>query len=128
MKVFVWLSSVVCLTAVAQAQTTKQTRTPVSGAEVAQMRDTISSCLRKHWRLPKTGQSVLVTVRWELGKDGKLLGSPRIVGQETTPDIMPSAKQAIRAVRACEPFKLPAARYQVWKTITWDFDPTMTGN
>jgi len=115
--------SVICLAASVQAQAPKAVQEPIGQSELVQIKSMITSCLRKHWRLPKTGRPVVVTLRWDLGEDGRLLGQPRIVNPEPTPDIMPSANQANRAVRACQPFRLPAARYSVWKTIIWDFDP-----
>jgi hypothetical protein len=66
-----------------------------------------------------------VTIRWHLGRDGRLLGQPEVFGQQVTPEIKPWAEWAMRAVRECQPFKL---RYNVWKTIVWDFDPTAISN
>jgi hypothetical protein len=48
MRVLVLLVSGACLTIGALAQGARQ----VSRAEVSEMRDSIGSCLRKHWRLP----------------------------------------------------------------------------
>jgi colicin import membrane protein len=124
MRTCTLLSLIVSLTAGAMAQAPE----PISHAEAAHIQSIITSCLRKHWRVPSTGQPVRVTLGWQLDRDGKLVGGPKIVGQEITPEIMPSAKRAIQAVRACSPFKLPAARYNVWKTIIWEFDPTRMPN
>ncbi len=88
------------------------------------MRDVIASCLRKNWRMPAEGPFVRVTILWRLERGGRLLGPPEIVDPQSSPEIIPSARAAMRAVRACEPFKLPAKRYDVWKVIIWDFDPT----
>ena len=30
----------------------------------------------------------------------------------------------MRAVRECAPFHLPPERYNVWRVIIWEFDPT----
>ncbi len=74
--------------------------------------------------MPAKGPFAPVTLRWRLDRNGKLLGSPEIVAPHGNSEIMPSARAAMRAVRACEPFALPAKRYDVWKEIVWDFDPT----
>ena len=62
-------------------------------------------------------------LRWQLDRDGRLLGSPEIVGDRGNPQMKRSAEAAVAAVRACEPFKLPADRYEIWRAITWSFDP-----
>ena len=130
MRVWVLLRSGACLTVGAWltvgalAQGTKA----VSQAEMAQMRDIIASCLRKHWRLPTKGQPVRVTVRWRLEKDGTLSSPPVMLGQQMAPDVRASAERAMQAIRACQPFKLPPESYDAWKTITWEFDPTAMSN
>jgi colicin import membrane protein len=35
-----------------------------------------------------------------------------------------AAEAAVRAVRECSPFDLPADRYAAWRVITWEFDPS----
>jgi colicin import membrane protein len=69
-----------------------------------------------------------VTLRWRLDKGGRLVEPPEIMDPQSDPEIMPSAQSAMRAVRACQPFRLPAERYDVWKVITWEFDPTAISN
>src|SRR5262245_34903851 len=123
MKAWVLLLSGACLTASALAQG-KEPPSQAEAVQIAQMTNIIGSCLRKHWRLSAKVQPVRVTIRWELLRNGRLAGPPKVVGQEVTPEITPSAKAAIQAIRECQPFKLPAARYHVWKDIVWDFDPT----
>jgi colicin import membrane protein len=96
----------------------------VSPGEVVHVRNVIASCLRKTWRISGEGPFVRVTLRWSLDRSGRLLGTPEIADPQGSSAATPSARAAMRAVRACEPFRLPTARYDVWKVIVWEFDPT----
>jgi colicin import membrane protein len=90
------------------------------------MRHVITSRLRACWRVSE--KPVRVTIRFRLQKNGRLLGPPEILDQPITPEVRKSAEWAIHAIRACQPFKLPPERYEVWKTIVWEFDPTPISN
>lgn len=66
-----------------------------------------------------------VTLRWRLDEDGRLLGQPEVIEPQGNPGA-PAAQAAIRAVRACEPFRLPVDRYHLWKEIVFNFDAIAT--
>jgi hypothetical protein len=89
----------------------------------------ISRQLRPHWAAPQgaDAEKLVTLVRFRLGKDGNLIGSPEVVGQS---GITPAneaqkrlhAEQAIRAVRLAAPFDLPPEYYSAWQVVTSRFD------
>jgi hypothetical protein len=103
--------------------------TPVlaSQSDLARVRQAILPCLRKAWNASGKGQGGRVTLKWRLYEDGKLVDAPEVIDSEVGPHA-PAAQAAIQAVYACEPFKLPRDRYDVWKEIVLNFDRTTMGN
>ncbi len=90
--------------------------------------------LKPRWKSP-TGADVdqLVTIlSWNLNQDGSLAGDPTFVSQAgETPSNSAQAKlhreNAIKAVRAAAPFKLPAEHYALWKSvISFRFDKRLS--
>jgi colicin import membrane protein len=65
-----------------------------------------------------------VTVRFALNQDGTLAGDPTVLpGDAHDALFRPMAESALRAVRACTPLRLPAARYELWRDVEITFDP-----
>jgi colicin import membrane protein len=90
------------------------------------LRGLIVAQLRNCWKLPGGGggiETMVVTIKWHLRPDGSLDGEPAIVEPQSGPVYQIAAEAAIRAVKTCQPFNLPADKYLAWKTIIWDFDP-----
>lgn len=90
------------------------------------LRAQISAQLRQCWKLPGGGggiETMVVTLRWRLLPDGRLDGEPSPEAPQSGPVYQIAAEAAVRAVKACSPFSLPADRYWAWKSIIWDFDP-----
>lgn len=90
--------------------------------------------LKPRWKSP-SGADIdqLVTIlSWDLAKDGSLIGEPRFVDQTgVTPSNGPQAKlhrdNAIKAVRAAAPFRLPPEHYAYWKSIiSFRFDKRLS--
>lgn len=99
----------------------------ISASEEAMLKGRISQRLRVCWRLPSAGggsDTPVVTVRWRLRLDGSLDGDPQVERPRGDPLFRIAAEAAVRAVRECSPFDLPQEKYNAWKTITWDFDPS----
>lgn len=64
-----------------------------------------------------------VTVTFELSRDGTLSEEPQVlIGEVKSPE---AAKAAVGAVNKCQPFRLPAAQYDAWKSVVWTFDPAI---
>ena len=68
-----------------------------------------------------------VRVRLELNLDGTRVSDPVIVpvqpGDTGSAQFELAAQSALRAVRTCAPFRLPAARYDLWKVLEIKFGP-----
>ena len=109
-----------------------------SAADVASIKralgQEIARQLKPRWKSP-TGADVdqLVTIlSWDLAKDGSLMGEPRFVDQQGgTPSNQAQARihreNAIKAVRAAAPFRLPPEHYALWKSvISFKFDKRLS--
>ena len=73
-------------------------------------------------------EDLLVRLKLELKKDGTILKSEIIDHQRMN---MPGqkfykilAESALRAVRLCQPLRVPPTGYEKWKNIQLNFDPT----
>jgi protein TonB len=98
-------------------------------AESASLQQAIARQLKPHWSPPQgvDADKLITIVRFQLDRDGSLIGNPVVVSQG---GITPSneaqkgrhAEQAIRAVRLAAPFDLPQQFYDKWKTINSRFD------
>ena len=103
----------------APAQTADPAPVLASQSDLARIRQAIAPCLKQAWGSLTKRQAARVTLRWRLDEDGRLVGPPEVVdppGSDT-----PATQMAIRAVHACEPFKLPVAQYHLWKEIVFNF-------
>lgn len=99
----------------------------ISASEIAMLKGRISARLRGCWRLPSGGggsDTPTVTLRWRLKPDGSLDGDPQVEQPRSDALFRVAAEAAVRAVRDCSPFDLPSEKYNTWRTITWDFDPS----
>ena len=95
-----------------------------SQADLARIRQAVAPCLRKAWAPPARHRSARVTLRWRLDEEGRVVGEPEVLDQPGGGSWQgsPAADAAIRAVRACEPFRLPLDEYHLWKEIVFNFD------
>lgn len=83
------------------------------------------------WNPPIGGADVkkmTVLIHADFGRDGRVLGNPRIVGQTGVSGgngdyARAFAETARRAVLRCSPLKLPAELYDLWKSVEINFDP-----
>jgi hypothetical protein len=65
-------------------------------------------------------------VRLRFKPDGSLLNPAKLVNPPSDPAQKPQAKSVLRAVKACDPLRIPAqyrSYYEQWKTKTILFDP-----
>jgi len=70
-----------------------------------------------------------ISIRIMLKRDGSLLGSPQVVDRvrfRTDQSFRVVAESALRALLnpRCSPLKLPYGDYDIWKDITFNFDPS----
>jgi colicin import membrane protein len=99
----------------------------ISASEMALLKGRIQARLKACWVLPSGGggsDAPVVTLRWHLKPDGSLDGDPQVEQPRSDPLFRLAAEAALRAVRGCAPFDLPPERYNIWRVITWEFDPT----
>ena len=91
------------------------------------LRGMMKSQLAPCWRLPGGGggtETPVVELRWFLRPDGSLRGEPQITRSGTGSFGRLAEEAAIRAVKSCQPFQLPPDKYEAWKDIIWEFDPS----
>ena len=106
-----------CLPAAAQSapQKFEADRTAVDAALMRQ----VSKC----WTPPpiEALPFPLVQVEFGLTRKGALLGAPK-VNERGSKGLTPvHADAAIRAIRACAPYKLPARFYDYWRLVRVNF-------
>jgi colicin import membrane protein len=78
------------------------------------------------WKPPDTvlqAKGLVVTVRFSLNRDGSLAGEPVVVNHEGGYLFQIAAETATRAVRICQPFRLPVSKYEAWQELEGDFRP-----
>jgi hypothetical protein len=94
----------------------------------AMVQDQIYHC----WDIPagaKNAQNLLVRVRILLRPDGSLIGAPEVLNKERYGDpdgaqFDVAARAAVNAVYRCTPLKLPRERYEDWREVIQNFDPS----
>jgi len=66
-------------------------------------------------------QNLRVDMNVKLRMDGSLAAAPVLLERGTSPYFQVFAESALRAVERCQPYSLPAAKYEVWKDIDLGF-------
>jgi colicin import membrane protein len=96
----------------------------LSQSEMDALRQRLGSC----WNIPagaEDGDALRVSVRFRLDRSGKLEGRPEVVqGGASSGAGRIAAESAVRAVQKCEPFNLPADKYETWAEVIVNFDPS----
>lgn len=86
----------------------------------------IVSKVKTCWNIQAGGSEASAQVpkiRFDLNRDGSLRSEPRIMNQQSSPQFNLAADAAKRAVVDCQKYDLPGDKYDLWKTVTLDFDP-----
>jgi hypothetical protein len=91
--------------------------------------DALRSQMMKCWNVPVGAPdptALVLRVRVLLNQDGSVAGMPQLLDTMSLSDpyFRAAADSAIRAVKMCEPYKLPVEKYQAWSEVTVTFDPT----
>jgi colicin import membrane protein len=90
--------------------------------EIDALRAQIQAC----WNPPAgatEGRELVVQIRIMLRPDGSLSAEPMLLNRGSNPFFQVAAESAMRAVRRCQPYHLPIAKYEVWKDVEVTFDP-----
>lgn len=98
----------------------------LTASDADALRAQINAC----WRRPANAaeaERLIVQVRIDLAPDGTLADEPKLVRPSSPPAGDPAlrvaAENALRAIRQCAPFELPATRYESWRAVLFTFDP-----
>jgi outer membrane biosynthesis protein TonB len=111
--------------------------TPIQSAYARrQVENELSKKVRQQivpcWNIPggaKNAQKMKIGVRIRLNRDGSLLGNPRVIDTKrfrSDQSFRVVAESAVRALLnpRCSPLRLPYGQYEIWKDITFNFDPS----
>ena len=63
-------------------------------------------------------------MQFELNQDGSIRGEPRITNPQGSAQFQLAADAAKSAILKCQPYPLPQDKYQIWKKVTLEFDPS----
>ena len=94
----------------------------LSQSEIDALRAQIQAC----WNPPvgaANAQDLIVRVRVQFRTDGTLSAEPALMNRGSSPYFQVAAESAMRAVRRCQPYTLPAAKYEIWRDVEVTFDP-----
>jgi colicin import membrane protein len=94
----------------------------LSQSEIDALRAQLMTC----WNPPvgvADAKDLIVIVRFALNRDGSVSGEPTVVNRDANALFQVAAESATRAIRRCQPFRLPAAKYEAWRDVEVKFDP-----
>lgn len=94
----------------------------MSLSELDALRAQISPC----WSPPigvQGAADLIVQLRLALNLDGTLMRPPEILTRGSGLAFLAAADSARRAVLRCQPYELPADKYDAWRDIKVNFDP-----
>jgi outer membrane biosynthesis protein TonB len=90
--------------------------------EIDALRAQIQAC----WNPPAgslDAKELIVRIRLQLHEDGSLSANPTLLNHGSHPIFQIAAESAMRAIKRCQPYKLPIAKYAVWRDVEVTFDP-----
>ncbi|MGO8740295.1 cell envelope biogenesis protein TolA [Rhodoblastus sp.] len=95
------------------------------------MADALGALLQEQYKqcwnyLPLTGDKYVAKIRVSYRPDGSLAGQPVLLNPPSDPNFRGLAESALRAVRRCNPLRIPAQYqpyYDQWKDWVVGFDP-----
>jgi colicin import membrane protein len=94
----------------------------LSPSELSRLKAQLMAC----WHPPDSvleARNLVVWVRFSLNRDGTLSGDPVVTNSDRNPLFTIAKEYAVRAVRTCQPFRLPAAKYESWQDVEVNFAP-----
>ena len=109
-------------------QKTAASSLPMTLSEIEAVRRQIRAC----WNFPAGAQgagSLRVLVKIWLNRDGSLRGEPQVLDKVrfgNDPRFRVAAEAGLRAINnpRCSPLRLPPEKFDRWKEMTIDFDPS----
>jgi len=91
-------------------------------SELDALRAKIASC----WNVPVgalEAENLVIKLGFELNRDGTVAVPPKVLNSSSNPSFRAAADSARRAVLRCQPYTLPAHKYDAWKNVIVNFDP-----
>lgn len=81
----------------------------------------MNRCINYSGSAPKTGPQITFT----LGKDGSIVSQVQVANRSGEPNFVPFAEASMRALRNCQPYRIPARfmdSYEDWKNVRLNID------
>jgi hypothetical protein len=88
--------------------------------------DMLRSQIQRCWNLPPglaEAKNLMIEIRVNLNRDGTLTFDPKVTNRSSHPLFQITAESALRAIRTCQPYRLPIAKYEAWKEVDFGFKP-----
>ncbi len=109
----------------ATAGTSQATGAKLSPSDRMQLIGILTSqmnrCINYSGSAPKTGPQITFT----LGRDGSIAGQVQLANRSGEPNFVPFAEASMRALRNCQPYRIPARfldTYEDWKNVRLNID------
>jgi TonB family protein len=94
--------------------------------QAVSLTQTIHQCVQAKWKRPTSnniGPLPVIKLRLRFKLDGTLATPPVVANPQDTRIFLTTSNSVATAVHACTPFRLPRAKYELWKDIGLTFDP-----
>ncbi len=90
--------------------------------------DAFRTQMRRCWNPPSgalNAEDLIVQVRVSLAPNGMISAGPKVMNRAKLGDpfFRAAAESVLRAIRRCQPFKMPPEKYAAWRDIELKFDP-----
>ncbi|MEH0070289.1 energy transducer TonB [Pannonibacter sp. Pt2-lr] len=89
--------------------------------------DALRGQIAKCWNPPvgaAGAADLAVRLQFNLSLAGEVEGSPRVINSSGNPSFRAASDSAVRAVMRCQPYALPAEKYDAWREVIINFDPS----
>ena len=90
--------------------------------------DAFRAQIRACWSVPagaKIAESLVVRVRFQLDPSGRPIAKKVMNRAQLTDSFFLSAAESVlRAIERCQPYKMPAEKYESWRDMELNFDPS----
>ncbi|WP_159586168.1 cell envelope integrity protein TolA [Chelativorans xinjiangense] len=89
--------------------------------------DAIRRKMEQCWQVPAGAmglEGVRISIQFRLDPSGAVEGNPEIVSSVSSSVERAVADSARRAILRCQPYNLPAEKYNAWAEMKMNFDPT----
>lgn len=89
--------------------------------------DAIKVQMRRCWTIPAgavNAHKLIVKIKIFLDVDGNMITPPRVLTRARGRFFRIAVENALRALRRCQPFKMPPEKYEVWREMVLIFNPS----